>query len=352
MIKCRFLTGTEGALFMKQLSRLPLGSLFLSLGFVLLMIAPVWPRSSSKAEKEEGEEREGKKEGREKKSKESRKEKRAAEEEMEKAVEKAAEKAAEKIAEKVKEKVAEGAEEKPARSARPAVRRKPAESPPEAGQDSPASPAASADLGGGLGAGGAKIVDKSHVLYLRDGTKLYGTVLMEGSRSVIVLTEEGEVEFDPAAVERIGPSGEGNVPVYAATEIRDGHEYLTPPQEPAEDAESAAGDSAGPPVPDASPAPAPTPSPAPAAEAPPAAAKPGTPKPEKKAAVLDQVEALRAAKAQADAKAEKPADTATPAKGQNFTDLLKALESKEGVNNILERLKDNPDFFKDVNLSK
>jgi len=39
-------------------------------------------------------------------------------------------------------------------------------------------------------------------------------------------------------------------------------------------------------------------------------------------------------------------------KKQGVSDLLKSLESKDGLNSVLEQLKSNPDFFKSFELNK
>jgi hypothetical protein len=38
--------------------------------------------------------------------------------------------------------------------------------------------------------------------------------------------------------------------------------------------------------------------------------------------------------------------------GQGFTDLLKSLESQDGLNTVLEQLKNNPDFYKNIDIKK
>jgi hypothetical protein len=50
----------------------------------------------------------------------------------------------------------------------------------------------------------------------------------------------------------------------------------------------------------------------------------------------------------------KPVGITKPAesKKQGMSDLLKSLETKDGLNSVLEQLKSNPDFFKSFDLEK
>lgn len=276
---------------------------------------------------------------------------------------------------------------------------------------------------------GAQVAFESHVLYLKDGSKLPCSVLMKGSRSVVVLTADGELEFHPDDIEMIQDSEEQPSPAYAAAEVFEGHKYLAAPEiedegemeeEVEEEYDDEAGEEAGATdeeaadsgegtesieVPEVSPllnvpllgtpddeeeaeapteiptaevptlkgapavSPAPggakealdtlrtgagtkaaTPSPAPAITTtqPRRTTQPAkAPKPRTRPATV----AGKAPQPTQKPRAEPPAE-AKDGKKQGFSDLLKSLESKDGLDSVLDQLRNNPDFYKSIDINK
>lgn len=277
---------------------------------------------------------------------------------------------------------------------------------------------------------GAQVAFESHVLYLKDGSKLPCSVLMKGGRSVVVLTADGELEFHPDDIEMIQDSEEQPSPAYAAAEVFEGHKYLAAPEiedegemeeEVEEEYDDEAGEEAGAAdeeatgseegtesieVPEVSPllnvpllgkpdddeeaeapseiptAEVPTLKGAPAVSPAPGAAKetlnllrirpaveaadpaprvpavtttqprrttqpPRTAKPRTQPATV----AVKAPQPAQKPKAEPPAE-AKDGKKQGFSDLLKSLESKDGLDSVLDQLRNNPDFYKSIDINK
>jgi len=267
----------------------------------------------------------------------------------------------------------------------------------------------------GAGKSGAKIIHASHVLYMKDGTKLACSILMTGEKSIVVLTEDGELELKPADIERTVEVEveEQTSPVYASTQLFEGNEYLTAPEveekeedaeeegeeeEAADDATDGGGDLLIKPeeaprilnvpdvplldasklgLPGATPLdlkPEPTRilgAPAQATVPDDAGAEPEAPKavPEQKGSVTSQPQKARptskpvvkgtttkpAATPKDQPVAKQPREEPEQKKadgGQGFTDLLKSLESKDGLNSVLDQLKNNPDFYKTIDINK
>lgn len=237
------------------------------------------------------------------------------------------------------------------------------------------------------GPGGAKIVHHSHVLYLKDGTKMKGSILMHGAKSIIVLTEQGELELNPADIEQVAPAEEQAPPVYASTQIFEGHEYLTAPQVGEEESEEEAEEEVVEEKVEEEPkeevevklpeAPLLESSVKPAEDEPinqvaeviqqtvtPGMVKPKSPerpvttgnqtKQEISGGDPAAVKATAMDSQRPRPGASKPAEVAQPAeiKKQGMSDLLKSLETKDGLNSVLEQLKSNPDFFKSFELNK
>jgi hypothetical protein len=241
------------------------------------------------------------------------------------------------------------------------------------------------------GPGGAKIIHHSHVLYLKDGSKMKGSILMRGAKSIIILTEEGELELHPDDLEQIATAEEQAPPVYASTQIFEGHEYLTAPEveeeeyeeeleeevveeaveEPEEEVEVKL--PVAPllepvaPVKEETVAPVTEPvidviqpTVAPKAVKPKLLGRPvmqSTGNQDKQkmgggATVGGRTAAMDSQRPRPGTR--KPAAITMPAepKKQGMSDLLKSLETTDGLNSILEQLKSNPDFFKSFDLDK
>jgi hypothetical protein len=234
------------------------------------------------------------------------------------------------------------------------------------------------------GPGGAKIIHESHVLYLKDGSKMRGSILMHGAKSIIILTEDGELELHPDDLEQVASAEEQSPPIYASTQIFEGHEYLTAPEveeeefeeepeeeiveeEPEEEVEvklpetpllESSGQLATPikeetvaPVTEVIQQTAPMVKPTKLLGRP---EMQSTGKKEMTggAPVGSKTAAMNSQRPRPGTR--KPAAITLPAepKKQGMSDLLKSLETKDGLNSLLEQLKSNPDFFKSFDLDK
>jgi len=74
---------------------------------------------------------------------------------------------------------------------------------------------------------GAKVRVRPDIVYLRDGTQLTGTVLIEGAKAVILLTKEGEQAVPTENIERVLRKPGLKVANYATT-VKDGHIEIVP----------------------------------------------------------------------------------------------------------------------------
>ena len=221
--------------------------------------------------------------------------------------------------------------------------------------------------------GGAKVQIKSHVVVFNDDSVLECSLIMKGSKFVVVMTDEGEVEIDPKEIREIKETEDGwsnwakvyRAPVFAAAELVEGLLYLTPPEpgeEEDEEYEDAANEGAEEgtlieeptKTDDTSSKPATAPRPATLRPMPaetmgaPSKATTTMPTGLQSNNVTERLDAIRAMREREEAM--NPAAKVKEKKG--FSEFLKSLDSKDGVNSILEQLKKNPDFFKDIDLSK
>lgn len=225
----------------------------------------------------------------------------------------------------------------------------------------------------GAAIGGAKVQIKSHVVVFNDDSVLECSLIMKGSKFVVVMTDEGEVEIDPNEIREIKETEDDRAPVFAAAELVEGLLYLTPPElgeeedEEYED-EGAANEGAEEgtlieeptKTDDTSSKPAAAPRPATLRPMPaetmggdmnmgaPSKATTTRPTGLQSNNVAERLDAIRAMREREEAM--NPAAKAKEKKG--LSEFLKSLDSKDGVNSILEQLKKNPDLFKDIDLSK
>lgn len=80
-----------------------------------------------------------------------------------------------------------------------------------------------------------KVAVSDDVVYMRDGTQVTGTVLVQGARAVIILTDKGEEVVSTEQVERIVRRPGGAGPKNFATTVKDGFHQVLPVQvQPAE----------------------------------------------------------------------------------------------------------------------
>ena len=223
----------------------------------------------------------------------------------------------------------------------------------------------------GAAIGGAKVQIKSHVVVFNDDSVLECSLIMKGSKFVVVMTDEGEVEIDPKDIREIKETEDDSAPVFAAAELVEGLLYLTPPEpgeEEDEEYEDAANEGAEEgtlieeptKTDDTSSKPATAPRPVTLRPMPaetmggdmnmgaPSKATTTRPTGLQSNNVAERLDAIRAMREREEAM--NPAAKVKEKKG--LSEFLKSLDSKDGVNSILEQLKKNPDFFKDIDLSK
>jgi len=73
-----------------------------------------------------------------------------------------------------------------------------------------------------------KLHKASDVIYLRNGTEVKGTILMQASKAVIVMTEEAEETIPMADVARIVRDQRAPLTTLHATTMKDGHIQIVP----------------------------------------------------------------------------------------------------------------------------
>lgn len=179
-------------------------------------------------------------------------------------------------------------------------------------------------------------------LYLLDGTKISCTILFAGQAAVTILTSKGEQSIPRSSVQRMVKGEHADTPEPFKTEKADGFERIVMPEE-----EEASRPAPGEPK---------------DKRAPPAPTKAKRPAPAKPLEARSTVPAPTSATHRDErptgpsTRVAPPAATAT-SKSQNrpakvtAKDLMTKIQ-EGGADSVMDMIKNNPDFFKDIDFSK